>query len=53
VKQACDETGCSKSDVEDIMYNNGMRLFAAKTKEFRAAHPAPLAVVMPDQREKM
>ena len=42
-----------EQDVEDIMYNNGMRLFAAKTREFCAAHPTPLEIVMPGQREKM
>lgn len=53
VKQACEEAGCTQEDVEDIMYNNGMRLFAAKTREFCAAHPTPLEIVMPGQREKM
>ena len=48
LKQACDELSLTKSEVEDIFWNNAVTLFGARVAEFAAEHPAPLAVPAPN-----
>ena len=48
LKQACDETGLTRAEVEDVFWGNSQRLWGQRQREFVEAHPSPLALPAPN-----
>ncbi len=47
LKQACDELSLTREDIEDIFWNNAVRLYGTQHAEFLKKHPDPLPVPPP------
>jgi hypothetical protein len=45
VKLACDMAGCSREEVEDVMFNTGAELFGERQRTFNTAHPRPVRTI--------
>ena len=48
LKQACDETGLTRAEVEDVFWGNSQRLWGQRQREFVEAHPSPLTLPAPN-----
>jgi hypothetical protein len=48
LKQACDECGLTRAEVEDIFWGNAQRLWGDKMRKFVAEHPEPCVLPTPD-----
>ena len=47
LKQACDELSLTRADIEDIFWNNAVRLYGKQHAAFLEKHPDPLDVPPP------